>query len=320
LMIWFSHPEFSATIAQQESSAWINRSTRPFYHYWSFPVQSGIWAIFASVGLYFPYARKRINKFGNYDFLIIWILSSLILLSLFPEKKERYLFPLLLPLAMLTAFYVRYLINAFKEGSFTRTDLNLFRSQVFLMSVISTALPVTFFILLKGDKRPDTTTLILITILFWGIAIYILSSLQQKNAFRLWIGMVAMVLSACLVIIPLAPKIAITNPAYRSYQELRNRNDLKDCGFYYNKEIPGKFIEVIWNSGHTIKLWDTWNNPQMPSKLPILFLSYEDPTTVLPADILSNYQIEIIGRFDSNPGKSRKDTALVNYATLIKEP
>jgi hypothetical protein len=84
--------------------------------------------------------------------------------------------------------------------------------------------------------------------------------------------------------------------------------------------MPGKFIEVVWNCGHTIKLWDTWNYPQLPSKLPILFLSYEDPTTVLPADILSNYQIEIIGRFDGNSSKTRKDSALVNYATLIKEP
>jgi len=136
LMIWISHPDFSALIAKQESLAWINRSTRPFYHYWSFPIQSGIWAIFASCALIFSYAKTRINQYGNYNFLLIWILSSLILLSLFPEKKERYLLPVLLPLAMLTAFYMRYLISAFKEGSFTRTDLNLFRSQVFIMSLI----------------------------------------------------------------------------------------------------------------------------------------------------------------------------------------
>ena len=320
LMIWISHPEFSAMIAQQESLAWINRSTRPFYHYWSFPVQSGIWAIFASCALIIPYAKTRINQYGNYNFLLIWILSSLILLSFFPEKKERYLLPVLLPLAMLTAFYVRYLINTFKEGSYSRADLNLFKFQVLLMSLISTMLPVMVFVFLKGEKRPDMITLVSIAVLFWGTAIYILSSLPQKNAFRLWTGMVAIVLFVCLTIMPLAPKIAITNPSYRSYQELRCRDDVQVANFYFNKEMPGKFIEVVWNSGHTIKLWDTWNNPRLPSKLPILFLSYEDPTTVLPADILSDYQIEIIGRFDSNPGKSRKDTALVNYATLIKEP
>ncbi len=318
LTIWLSHPDYSSMIVQQESSAWINRSTRPFYHYWSFPIQSGIWAIFASIALFFPYARRRINRFGNYNFLAIWILSSLILLSLFPEKKERYLLPLLLPLAIITSFYVRYLIIAFKEGSFTKSDFNLLRLNVLLMTLISTAVPIAVFILLKGEKKPEIASLVLITILFWSLAIFIVSSLRQKNAFRLWSGMVAMVLSVCLIIMPLANKIAITNPSYRSYQELRHRADLKNAKFFFNGEIPGKFIEVIWNSGHEIKLWDPWNNTQLPARLPILFLSYEDPTTVLPADILSNYQIEVIGHFDSNPGKTGGNIVLSNYATIIR--
>ena len=318
LTIWLSHSDYSSMIAQQESSAWINRSTRPFYHYWSFPVQSGIWAIFAAIALYFPYAKTRINRFGNYNFMAIWILSSLVLLSLFPEKKERYLLPLLLPLAIITSFYVRYLIIAFKEGSYTRTDFNLFRSNVLLMSLISIAIPVAVFVLLKGDKRPDFFNLVVITILFWGLALFIISSLREKNAFRLWLGMVTMVLSVCLVIMPLANKIAITNPSFHSYQELRHRTDLKDTKFFFNGEIPGKFIEVIWNSGHEIKFWDPWNNTHLPARLPILFLSHEDPTTVLPADILSNYQIEVIGHFDGNPGKSGGNIVLSNYATIIK--
>ena len=318
LTIWLSHPDYSSMIAQQESSAWINRSTHPFYHYWSFPVQSGIWAIFASITLIFPYARTRINRFGNYNFLAIWILSSLILLSLFPEKKERYLLPLLLPLAIITAFYVRYLIIAFKEGSFSVADFLLFRLHVVLISLISAALPIGIFVLLKGEKRPDLFSFSLITILFWSLAIFIASSLSQKNAFRLWSGMVAMVLAVCLAIMPLANKIAITNPSFRSYQELCHRADLKDAKFFFNGEIPGKFIEVIWNSGHEIKFWDTWNSTQLPARLPILFLSHEDPTTVLPADILSNCQIEVIGHFDGNPGKTGGNIVLSNYATIIR--
>jgi hypothetical protein len=219
---------------------------------------------------------------------------------------------------MLTAFYVRYLIEAFKTASFTRTDLNIFRAHVLLMSIISMALPISVFILLKGEKRPSILMLILITILFWGVAILVLSSLRQKNVFRLWSGMAAMVLSVCLAIMPLVQNIAITNPKYRSYQELRHRKDLKDVNFYFNGEIPGKFIEVIWNTGHEIKFWDTWKNPQLPGKLPILFLSHEDPTTIIPADILSNKQIEVIGHFDSNPRKTGGNVVLSNFITIIR--
>ena len=213
---------------------------------------------------------------------------------------------------------MRYLIVAFKEGSYTRTDFNLFRSNVVLMSLISAALPVCVFVLLKGEKRPDIATFILITIIFWSLSLFIASSLCQKNVFRLWLGMVSLVLSICLVIMPLANILAITNPSFRSYQELRHRADLKDVKFFFNGEIPGKFIEVVWNSGHEIKFWDPWNSTQLPSRLPILFLSHEDPTTVLPADILSNFQIEVIGHFDGNPGKKGGNIVLSNYATIIK--
>jgi hypothetical protein len=127
-----------------------------------------------------------------------------------------------------------------------------------------------------------------------------------------------MVLSVCLVLMPLAPKLAITNPVYRSYKELRHRDDLKAVPFYFNGEIPGKFIEVVWNSGHEVKGWNPWTNPKLPCKLPLLFMSNEDPTTVLPADILSDCHIEVIGRFDSNPGKKGGNVVLANYVTLIR--
>jgi len=143
LMIWFSHPEFSALIAQQESTAWLNRSTRPFYHYWSFPIQSGVWAILAAITLCFPYARQRINKFGNYTFLFLWVTTSVVLLSLFPEKKERYLLPVLLPLAILTAFYFRYLIDAFKGTSQNKSDRIIFGTNALLMSIICLIIPIS---------------------------------------------------------------------------------------------------------------------------------------------------------------------------------
>jgi 4-amino-4-deoxy-L-arabinose transferase-like glycosyltransferase len=318
LLIWFSHPEFSALIAQQESSAWLNRSTRPFYHYWSFPVQSGVWAIIATITLCFPYSKPKIDRFGNYNFFAIWVVAAVVLLSLFPEKKERYLLPVLLPLAMLTAFYFRYLIYAFKESQPAKFDLLILRSNALLMTTICIAIPLGAVIMLKGVSRPGLSSSILLFILFWGLALLLGAAFRKKNALWLWIGMVGMVLSVCLILMPLAPKLAITNPVYRSYKELRHRDDLKAVPFYFNGEIPGKFIEVVWNSGHEVKGWNPWTNPKLPCKLPLLFLSNEDPTTVLPADILSDCHIEVIGRFDSNPGKKGGNVVLANYVTLIR--
>ena len=318
IMIWFSHPDFSAQIAQQESAAWLNRSTRPFYHYWSFPVQSGIWAIIATIALYFPYARPRINRFGNYAFLSLWVVVSVILLSLFPEKKERYLLPVLLPLSILTAFYFRFLIHAFQSSSFAKTDLVIFRVNSILMALISFAIPLIVVLVVKGEGRPGIGLLILIFTFFWGLTMFLVRAFLKKNPLWLWMGMVGMVLSVCLTLLPLASKLAMTNPNYRSYKELRYRDDLKDVPFYFNGEIPGKFIEVIWNSGHEVKGWDPATQPQFPGTFPIVFLSNETPAVLLSPEFQANHRIEMIGHFDGNMGKKGGNIVLSNYVTIIR--
>ncbi|HZK94762.1 MAG TPA: glycosyltransferase family 39 protein [Prolixibacteraceae bacterium] len=317
MMIWFSHPKFSAQIAQQESAAWLNRSTRPFYHYWSFPVQSGIWAIIATIALYFPYARPRIKRFGNYTFLALWVVITVILLSLFPEKKERYLLPVLLPLAILTAFYFRYLIHIYELSSSGKADIVIIRMNTLLMALISFAIPLAVVFAIKGEGKPGISLLILIFILFWGLATFLIGAFLKKNPLWLWVGMVGMVLSVCLTLLPIVPKLAMTNPDYHSYKELRHRDDLKDVPFYFNGEIPGKFIEVVWKSGHEVKAWNPLAQPQLPASLPIIFLSNEPPSTVLPAEIQSNHHIEVIGHFDGNMGKTGGNIVLSNYVTII---
>jgi len=318
LMIWLSHPEFSAQIAQQESTAWLNRSTRPFYHYWSFPVQSGVWAIMATIALYFPYARPRIKRFGNYTFLALWVAVAVILLSLFPEKKERYLLPVLLPLAILTAFYFRYLIHTFQMSSQDKTDLVIFRLNSLLMMLISFAIPIAIVVMVKGEGRPGNDLIVLIFIFFWGLATFLLGAFLKKKPLWLWMGMVGMVISVCLTLLPLAPTLALTNPDYRSYKELRHRDDLKAIPFYFNGEISGKFIEVIWNSGHQVKAWNPAIQLQLPETLPIIFLSNEPPFAVLSTEIQCNHKIEVIGHFDGNMGKKGGNTVLSNYVTIIK--
>jgi 4-amino-4-deoxy-L-arabinose transferase-like glycosyltransferase len=317
--IWFSHPDFSVLIAQQESAAWISRSTRPFYHYWSFPIQSGIWTIISVIALFFPYAKKRIGRFGNYNFLFLWVVVAVVLLSLFPEKKERYLLPVLLPLAMITAFYFRYLIYAFQESLQNKADQIIFRANVLIMAFISFAIPLTLIIFLKGQARPLTSLLILIFVIFWGLTTLMIGALRKNNPLGLWCGMVGIVLSLCLLIIPLAPKLSITNPGYRSYKELRDHADLKDVPFYFNGERAGKFIEVIWNSGREIKSWNPLTQPNLPMHPPIVFLSNEEPSAILSAEILNNYQVEVVGHFDGNTAKQKGNIVLSNFVTIIRE-
>ena len=318
IIIALAHPGMTARILYHESSAWFTKDIRPFYHYWSFPVQSGIWTVYAAIALFYPYARRRIDRFGNYPFLFVWVVSAVILLSLFPEKKERYLLPVLIPMALLTASWFRYLIEAFREGTFDKTDLILFRFTTLLMTVVCLGIPVSLIFLPFPDGRPGTGLLIVIFILFWSLALMLGYALLRKEPLRVWMGLVGMVAAVCISLVPVIHKLAITNLNYHSYTELRNRSDLKDIPFFFNGEIPGKFIEVVWNSGHQIKGWNPAVHPQLPVNGPLLLLSNEPPGKVLPEEVLKNYRIEVIGHFDTNMGKHEEKKVLSNYATLIR--
>jgi hypothetical protein len=220
LYIYLSHPELSAYVAQKESAAWLNRNVRPFFHYWSFTAQSGVWAILATAALAFPYARRRIERFGDYKLLAVWIWAGVILLSLFPEKKERYLLPVLLPLAMLTALYVRSLIQATREASATRADTFLLRLHGWLMALASFAVPIViWWSIRRNGFAPDPLVTIAGVLVFWSLSYVLARAAWRKEPLAVWAGTVVLVASACLLGVGEVPKIATSNPRFRPYHE-----------------------------------------------------------------------------------------------------
>ena len=317
--IYLSHPDYSAFVAQKESAAWLNRNTRPFYHYWSFPVQSGIWTILATITLVFPYAKKRIGQVSNYWFLASWVLIAVLLLSLFPEKKERYVLPVLLPLSILTACYIGYWIEAFEKSNYTKSDTILLRFNGILMATISVAIPITAFLMLKGEGGPGILYLIFLSLVFSLMAYVFIKASLLKKPYWIWIGMAGLVALSFTMLLPVSKKIMQSNPDYRSYKELRYREDLKNVPFYFNGEIPGKFIEVVWNCGREVKGWNPLIDQNLPSEPPLIFISHEQPIILLRPDILAKYELEIIGHFDGNMEMNRKNAVLSNYVTVIRQ-
>ena len=101
----------------KETANWTSYNIRPFYYYWSFFSQSGIWCIPAFVALLYPYLKDKVFFKKGYQFTLLWTLCSVLLLSIIPEKKSRYLLPVLIPLALNTGFYIEYLFRRFTNMS-----------------------------------------------------------------------------------------------------------------------------------------------------------------------------------------------------------
>ena len=93
---WYTYTydaEAMAKITQRETSNWTGYNVRPFYYYWSFFTQSGIWTLPAFIGLLYPYLKNRVVDKKGYLFTFLWTIGSVVLLSIIPEKKSRYLLP-----------------------------------------------------------------------------------------------------------------------------------------------------------------------------------------------------------------------------------
>ena len=114
IYIYLADSSTFTAIMEKEASARGNRDVKPFTRYLSFPVQTGIWIIFSVIGLLFPMMKHRTSQPKNYMLFFYWTVFSFVLLSLIPSKKERYLFPMMVPLAVTTGFYLYYLFRNLK--------------------------------------------------------------------------------------------------------------------------------------------------------------------------------------------------------------
>lgn len=316
---WATRPDVSAHVAAKESTAWIDRNVRPFWQYWSFTAQSGVWAVLATAALVFPYARRRVERLGDYRLLATWIWTGVLLLSLFPEKKERYLLPVLLPMAVLTALYVRALAGAFASGTATRADRAIVRANGWLMAAAALAVPVALWVALRArGVAPGWPLLAATAAVFWGLAALLAHAALRARPLAMWGGMVALVAAACVLVLGQVPAIITRNPGYRPYLELRHRPDLAGVPFFRAGDVGGKFIEVVWASGREIRRWDPRERPEPPAAPPLLLMTPEPPDRVLAPELARRYRVEDLGVFDGAVDARWGGGALRNHVVVLR--
>src|SRR5690606_8097632 len=80
---WFVYvriedPESFLKIAEQETGDWTSYNVRPFYYYWSFFTQSGIWTIPAFTALLYPYLKDKVSDKKAYTFSFVWTMAAVV--------------------------------------------------------------------------------------------------------------------------------------------------------------------------------------------------------------------------------------------------
>ncbi|MCR5890122.1 glycosyltransferase family 39 protein [Hymenobacter sp. J193] len=150
-------------VARVEVASWGERHVQPSWYYVNFPVFTGVWALVALVSLVVPYARQRAARYIPYVFCLGWLLVTLFLLSVVPEKKERYMLPLMLPQALLLTGLLRSWETTFRSSAASRPDRVLVGIWAGLLLVVCVALPIAMLVVALPGFTPDSLHFWLVT-------------------------------------------------------------------------------------------------------------------------------------------------------------
>lgn len=315
LYIALSHADAGTSAMAQESAAWMNRHVRPFWYYWHFPDESGIWALcwVSSIIFYFKDNRPQFRRFNA--FILLWNVLIWLCLSLVPEKKTRYLLPALIPGSVMVAFYFWHSMKSLAN----KWEKNLFRLNGWLVIVIAVLLPVAMFILFVRPHAMGWALFIFVLVACWAAAWFIFRGLygwQGIQPHRLFIANVFIMTVFTATCFAPAGRLFL-NEQRQSIRALKNVPEAAGMPFLHPQEEPVR-MELVYEANHTILSIDLKDENAVRQAAPFVLVSTE------PADsLLRDMPVSIrqIGVYDNNwrkPSSHKYNPALVQRAAVIR--
>lgn len=295
LYIYFFDTKTFAEVAQKETGNWTGYNIRPFYYYWSFFTQSGVWTLPAFVALLYPYLKNKVIYKKAYTFTLLWTIFSVILLSLIPEKKSRYLLPVLIPMAMNTAFYFEYIFRSFKSSMKTHEKW-VVHVHFGILITIGIAYPFLIYFYPENLFIRDTTDLIwfvLSSLLLLTLSLLIFKSLKTKNIEKAFYLNIFFVLTLICFALPLLTNAFSANPDFKSTSQLRDFIEKNEVPLY---EFESAAPEMIWEYGKPIPVL----NRTIPIEERFYLLAEEDNQKAVFNAFEKQFQISTIAVYDMN--------------------
>jgi len=288
-------PGIFSDITKKEINNWSSYETRPFYYYWSFFTQSGLWTIPAFISLLYPYLKNRVSNLKAYKFSLLWTLFTIILLSIIPEKKSRYLMPVLIPLAINIGFYIDYLIKHFKTLKDKREIMPVY-FNFGLIAFIGISFPVIAYIVLKDTISGYWVWFILVSVATFSIGVFILIQLKKKHIKNVFFLSVAFFGTLLIFGLPLSEPITIPNNPITNLKKEISKQDLKIYGLNY--VAP----EIIWQYGDKIPVIKLRGNSfNLPEETQFGMLMLTHGVSKKDQNLLESlYDIEKVSTYDLN--------------------
>lgn len=163
IMAWLAMPHEFSSMLTTEGGAWFSEHTKPFWFYLQFPFMTGVWSLVACAALWPGHARSRVEPLVHYWRPALWALGSVGLLMLVPEKKDRYLLPVLVPLCQLMGIYVTGLLRDPEAGG--RFGRVLMRVNSVIFGLLCAGVPLGLWWLRGRFPSADPVVLVGVSVL-----------------------------------------------------------------------------------------------------------------------------------------------------------
>jgi 4-amino-4-deoxy-L-arabinose transferase-like glycosyltransferase len=292
LINYFYQPAASEFVANKEVTAWTERHVRPFYFYLHFPIYIGIWAVFLIATLFYKYAAPRINSLGNYRFALGWMLLAVLLLSIFPTKKERYLLPVSVPMALLATYMIYALIRRWKNNNLQKWDKRLLNINsliifpAFLLGSIALAIIYPHYLSPLSIMGLFLLCLTAVAGLFFW----------KKKKILPQIALIVLLVGLSGACLPhFLAHIFYDHPDFKSLTEIRKLKELKHIPFYSQGEETDP--RLVWQAGKAAPLFrqDLLENED---NFPMVLITYNELAALIPQHLQKNFEIQDYGKYD----------------------
>ncbi|MBL4939355.1 MAG: glycosyltransferase family 39 protein [Lutibacter sp.] len=314
VFVRFTDPKSFLEITTKETSNWSSYNVKPFYYYWSFFIQSGIWTIPAFISLLYPYLINRVENKKAYKFTFWWVLSAVILLSLIPEKKPRYLVPVLIPLALNTGFYIQYLLLNFSKLKAKKEIVPVY-FNFGLIAIIGVSFPAVLYFVLKEGIEEHLISYGLTSIALVLIGAFILKNLYTKKIQLVFYLTILFMVSVFTFGLPISTSLN-KNKEFKSINTLHTFENSNRILTYTIGEITP---ELLWDYNGILK--NIYKNEELkiPHKNQFgLLLMNNDLEVILP-QLKNNYNIKHIETYNLNVGSKKKERLIRQFYLVSKK-
>ncbi len=302
------------SIAQEELTNWKSAYIQPFYFYWNFFLETGIWSILAVVSLTYPYMIKRVSNKTTYKFLFWWVLFALLLLSFIPEKKPRYVVPVLFPLAVLIGMYLNFIITKFSTLK-NKLELSLIYGNFGIVGFFSCCIPIFIPIFYAEIFNHYTIHYICLTIICLFVGFLSFFNLKNKNIKPIFYGNILLIVSI-LVFIPPMTSVLNKNQRSNSIQTLHTFEKDHNFTTYTIKEISP---EIVWEYNGILK--NIYKNSTLiyPTEQQFGLLVKQSDSLLVKHFFEQAYEYQLLETYNLNKGSKTKKRLIQQLYLVSKK-